>query len=335
LWACFAAVALRDAAAETIPLRLFAFSEPHMGSLCTVRLYTENETIAAEVAKAAFARIEEINQCASDYLPESELSRFNRAPANEPVAVSNDLFQLFAMSLETARLTNGAFDITCTYAVQNWRRAKRQHKLPTPDSTAHAIAMTDWHALVLDPAKRTVMKTKTGLLCDLGGIGKGYAANEALKVLKAHDITRAVVAASGDLAIGDAPPDKDGWDIELRTFEKPEETDKLDHFLLKNCGCSTSGDLHQFTEIDGVRYSHIINPKTGLGMTKRIACTVIALDAATSDAFDTPLCLLGAEEGGKVAAKLVGVHARWVSLDETNVPHTATTPGFPKFQDAR
>lgn len=301
-----------------------------MGSLCTIRLYAEDEAKAADAAKAGFARIEEINQCASDYLPESELSRFNRAPAKEPVAVSADLFQLFANSLETARLTNGAFDITCTYAVQNWRRAKRQHKLPTAESTAHAIAMTDWHALVLDPAKHTATKTKTGLLCDLGGIGKGYAANEALKVLRARGITRAVVAASGDLAIGDAPPDKDGWDIELRTFEQPEEKDKLDHFLLKSCGCSTSGDLHQFTEIDGVRYSHVIDPKTGLGMTKRVACTVIAPDAANSDAFDTPLCLLGPKEGGKVAAKLPGVQARWVSLDDAGVPHTVTTPGFPR-----
>jgi thiamine biosynthesis lipoprotein len=307
-----------------------------MGSLCTVRLCAENETKATEVAKAAFARIEEINQCASDYLPESELSRFNRAPANEPVAVSQDLFRLFANSLETARLTDGAFDITCTYAVQNWRRAKRQHKLPSAESTAHAVAMTNWHALLVDSAKHTVTKAKVGLLCDLGGIGKGYAANEALKVIRAHGITRAVVSASGDLAIGDAPPDKEGWDIELRTFERIEEKDKLQHFLLKNCGCSTSGDLHQFTDIDGVRYSHIIDPKTGLGMTRRIACTVIASDAAASDAFDTPLCLLGPDRGIQLAPKLPRLQARWVWIDETGALHTQTTAAFPKpYQHGR
>jgi FAD:protein FMN transferase len=313
-----------------VPERPYSFSEPHMGTLCTIKLYAGDQAQAEDASKAAFARIEQINQCASDYLPESELSRFNRAPAHQAIPVSADLFQLFASSLETARVTGGAFDITCAYAVQNWRRAKRQHKLPTAEAIARSIAMTDWHALVLDKEKRTALKTKDGLLCDLGGIGKGYAAHEALKVLREHGITRAVVAASGDLAIGDAPPGKEGWDIELRTFEKPEDSDKLLHVMLKNCGCSTSGDLHQFMEIEGVRYSHIIDPKTGLGMTRRTACTVIAPDAATSDAFDTPLCLLGPEEGGKIAATLPGVQARWVTLDEAGTLHTVMTPAFPK-----
>jgi FAD:protein FMN transferase len=306
-----------------------------MGTLCTIKLYAEDATKAADAAKAAFARIEEINQCASDYLPESELSRFNKAPAHQAMPVSADLFQLFASSLETARLTGGAFDITCAYAVQNWRRAKRQHKLPTAEATAHAVAMTGWQSLVLDKEKRTATKMKEGLLCDLGGIGKGYAANEALKVLRQHGITRAVVAASGDIAIGDAPPDKDGWDIGLRTFERPEDSDKLVHVTLKNCGCSTSGDLHQFLEIDGVRYSHIIDPQTGLGMTRRTACTVIAPDAALSDAFDTPLCLLGPKEGEKILPTLPGVQARWVTLDEAGMMDTIVTADFPKLHQSQ
>lgn len=310
-------------------LKLFQFNEPHMGTLCVIRLYAEDELKAKEAATAAFARIEEVNQCASDYLPESELSRFNLAPANQAIPVSADLFELFSSSVETARLTDGAFDITCAYAVQNWRRAKRQHKLPTAEATAHAVAMTHWDALKQDAGKRTVTKTLPGLLCDLGGIGKGYAANQALKVLQEHGITRAVVAASGDLAIGDAPPGKEGWDIELRAFEKPEESDRLFHVILKNAGCSTSGDLHQFMEIDGVRYSHIIDPKTGLGMTRRTACTVIAPDAAVSDAFDTPLCILGPEVGRKVADGLKGVSARWVTLDVEGAIHVQTMPRFP------
>ncbi len=305
------------------------FSHPCMGTVFFITLYASDEAVSQKAAEAAFQRIEDLNQIASDYLPESELSRFNSAPANETITVSNDLFRLIKLSLDTAKLTGGAFDITAAYAVQLWRRAKRQHKAPSPEQVAHAVAMTDWRALQLDEAKKTVTKKKPGLLLDLGGIGKGYAANEALLVLKQHGITRAIVAGSGDLAIGDAPPDKEGWDVALRTFEKPEDKDSLIHLTLHNCGCSTSGDLHQFLELDGKRYSHIIDPKTGLGLTDRIACTVIAPDAAMSDAFDTPLCIMGKDMGLKLIAGMNGFHARIVIL-EGDKPSVFTSPAFPK-----
>ncbi len=307
---------------------LFEFSRPEMGTVFQIKLHADDKTTAERAAEAAFARIEEINQVASDYLPESELSRFNKAPDHQAITVSRDLFVLIEKSVATSKLTDGAFDITCTYAVQNWRRAKRQEKLPSSELTAHAIEMTDWRTLQIDAATRTVTKLKPGVLIDLGGIGKGYAAHEALLVLKQHGISRAIVAGSGDLAIGDPPPGKDGWDVALRTFEKPEDGDKLIHVTLHNCGCSTAGDLHQFLELDGTRYSHIIDPKTGLGLTKRIACTVIAPTAFDADALDTPLCVLGVERGLALVKKLTGCHARFVTL-EGDTPHVSESPKFP------
>lgn len=309
-------------------LDLFSFSKPEMGSLFQIKLYADNQDAAQRAADAAFARIEQINQAASDYLPESELSRFNKAPDHTAIAASADLFALVEKSLEVSKLTDGAFDVTCAYAVQNWRRAKRQRQLPSPEQTRRAIEMTDWRALQLDAKKRTVTRLKPGVRIDLGGIGKGYAANEALLVLKRHGITRAVAAASGDMAIGDPPPDEKGWEIKLRTFEKPEETDKLIHLSLRNCGVSTSGDLHQFLELDGVRWSHIIDPKTGLGLTHRIACTVIAPTAFESDALDTPLCVMGVKRGLALIEGLPGHHARFVVMEgeALNVRKSSTFP---------
>lgn len=288
-----------------------AFTQPAMGTVFRIELYAEDRNAAERAVIAAFARIDEINSLASDYLPESELSRLNREPANKPLAVSEDLFTLIARSLDIAKKTDGAFDITAAHAVQQWRRAKRQKKLPAPDQTAKAIALTDWRAVKLDEGARTVTKLKEGLIIDLGGIGKGYAADAALAVLKAHGMPRALVAGSGDLAIGDAPPGKAGWDVALRTFEKPGEKDTLIHIILKNCGCSTSGDLHQFLELDGRRYSHIVNPRTGLGLTERIACTVIAPDATTSDTLATAMCVLGVDDGLRVVEQLPSVAARF------------------------
>jgi thiamine biosynthesis lipoprotein len=322
-------VACVSLAAEAPPH--LAYTQPTMGTLFRIELYAENNdkdkaTIERAVA-AAFKRIDDLNAIASDYLPESELSRLNREPANKPIKVSADLYTLLAKSLETARLTDGAFDVTATYAIQQWRRAKRQKQLPTPEQTQKAIAMTDWRALQLNEAARTVTKLKDGLLIDLGGIGKGYAADAALTVLKSHGITRALVAGSGDLAIGDAPPGQVGWDIALRTFERPEDKDTLIHVTLANCGCSTSGDLHQFLELDGKRYSHIVNPRTGLGLTERIACSVIAPDATTADALATALCVLGPEKGLALSKKTPNLHLRFTTF--LNTIQATASPNFP------
>lgn len=306
-----------------------ACTQPVMGTVFRIELYAGDQPAAERAVKAAFTRIDEINALASDYLPESELSRLNREPANKSITVSADLFSLIARSLDIATQTAGAFDITAAHAVQHWRRAKRQKTLPTPEQITKAIAMTGWHALKLDEKAHAVTKLKDGLLLDLGGIGKGYAADAALAVLKAHGITQALVAGSGDLAIGDAPPGKTGWDIALRTFEAHEDNDTLLHVTLKNCGCSTSGDLHQFLELDGRRYSHIVNPRTGLGLTDRIACTVIAPDATTSDALATAMCVLGEEKGIPLAASSAQTSVRFTRLLPENKLNMRSSASFP------
>lgn len=316
-------------AADKLPH--LAYTHPVMGSVFRIELYTDDKEAAEKAVTEAFQRVEAINALASDYLPESELSRLNREPAHKAVPVSEDLFALIAKSLELAQLTEGAFDITAAYAVQQWRRAKRQKQLPTPEQTKKAIAMTDWHQLKLDAQARTVTKLKDGVLLDLGGIGKGYAADAALAVLNKHGITRALAAASGDLAIGDPPPGKEGWSIALRTFEKPEDQDTLLHVILRNCGCSTSGDLHQFLELDGKRYSHIIDPKTGLGLTTRIGCSVISPHATTSDALATALCVMGVEKGLSLVEKMLGVAARFTVL-ERGVVRSKTSAQFPQHR---
>ena len=310
----------------------FTFIHPSMGTVFQIILYAGDETQAGKAADAAFQRIDQINQLASDYLPESELSRCNRAPSQQPIPLSEDLFHLIFGSLEAARLSDGAFDITATYAIQQWRRAKRKHHLPSAAETAKAIAMTDWKSLVLDEKARTLTKAKDGLLLDLGGIGKGYAADAALRVIREQGIGSALVAGSGDLAIGDAPPGKEGWDVALRTFEREEDKDRLVHVTLKNCGCSTSGDLHQFLELEGKRYSHIIDPGTGLGLTDHIACTVIAPDATISDAMATAMCVLGIDKGLKKAAERKSLQVRFTLL-EKDVPVIRTSVDFPAIRD--
>jgi thiamine biosynthesis lipoprotein len=131
---------------------------------------------------------------------------------------------------------------------------------------------------------------------DLGSIGKGYAADQALRILKGRGVDRALVAASGDIAVGDPPPKQRGWRIGIEAWDGATNR-VVRTVLLHNVGISTSGDTEQFIEIDGVRYSHVVDPSTGLGLTRRIQATVIGPDATTSDSLDTTVSLLGVQRG--------------------------------------
>lgn len=289
--ACVAILLL--AAGPLWPANPLVVKHPSMGTEFTLHLHASQTPATQRAVEAAIARIDAINRIASDYLPDSELSRLNLAPAHQETSLSPDLFVLLERALVFSRQTHGAFDVTIAWSVQNWRRAKRQHQLPSPERLQKAVALTNWRNLQLDFTQRTITKLKDDVRIDLGGIAKGYAADAALAVLRDHGIVQALVAASGDLAIGDPPPGESGWRVTLRTFQSDTADDPQFQVLLHNCGCSTSGDLHQFFEINGNRYSHIIDPATGLGLTNRIACTIIAPDATTSDVLATAACVLG------------------------------------------
>lgn len=295
-------------------LRRFDFSAPLMATTFRISLHAESKALAETAADAAFKRIAALTTVFSDYEPNSELMKLvNTGGPGKPFKTSAELFHLISRSLDLSRLTDGAFDITCGNLTQLWRRAKRVKKLPPADRLQKALVATDWSAVQLDAKAQTIVLTKPGMLLDLGGIAKGYAADEGLRILRDHGLTRALVIAGGDIAIGDPPPGEDAWDIKLRQFAKPAPEEDLVTVRLKNCGVSTSGDLYQFTEIDGVRYSHIVSPKTGLGLTERIACSVIAPDATTSDALATAMCVLGKQRGEKLAVQMPGVTVKFSS----------------------
>jgi thiamine biosynthesis lipoprotein len=160
-----------------------------------------------------------------------------------------------------------------------------------------------WQQLRLDPRSRAVTLLAPNMRLDLGGIAKGYAADQALQVLKGRGLDRALVAASGDIAVGNAPPGQRGWEIAIAAMDSTTN-ESARTLLLRNAGISTSGDTEQFIEINGVRYSHIVNPATGLGLTNRIQVTVIAPDATITDGLATAVSVLGVQRGLAVVDSL-------------------------------
>lgn len=309
-------------------LERFSYSEPHMGTLMHITVFAEDEPTAAAAAQAGFDRIAELNGRLSDYDPESELMRLVRQPAGKPVNVSDDLFEVLFRAQELAARSNGAFDVTMGPLVQLWRKARREHEKPNADAIAAAKKRVGYQSLHLNVAERTVTLARPNMKLDLGGIAKGYAADEALQVLRARGLPRALIAAAGDIAAGDPPPGSEGWTIGIDSIDRGR-SEMTNTVTLRNTAISTSGDTEQFVEIDGVRYSHIVDPDTGFGLTERIAVTILAPDATTSDSLATLVSVLGAEEGLALVESLPGVEALIVQATEAGT-ESVTSSGFPQ-----
>jgi len=325
---CVLCVSL-PAGAET--LKKFSFDQPHMGTRFQITMYAADEATASKVAKAAFARIAELDGIMTDYRPASELMRLCAKAGGGPVPVSPELFYVLEKAQEVSRLSDGVFDISVGPVVRLWRLARRTQRLPDADELARARELVGYKNIKLDADERTVQLLKAGMRLDLGGIGKGYAADEAHKVLRAHGITRAIVAAGGDLTITDPPPDAPGWTIAIYPLE-PTDEKNAPRILMKNASVSTSGDLQQFAEIDGKRYSHIVDPRTGIGLVGRMSATVIAPTGIQADSLTKVLAVLGPEKAFPILEKIPGVSARMARMTDKGLD-VQMMKNFPKLLD--
>ncbi len=274
---------------HVLSLHLYEAVEPHMGTLVSIKLYAADEAQARVAFRAAFDRIAQIDDALSDYQPDSELNRICREAVGHPVQVSDDLFEVASVAQRLARETDGAFDITSGALTHLWREARNRQHLPDIQDIEAARLRCGYRKLHLDAGHHTVELDSAGMQLDMGGIAKGYAADQALAVLSKAGIRSALVAASGDLAFSDAPPGEHGWKIGV---------DALDHPLsLTYAAVSTSGSSEQHLDAAGKRYSHIIDPKTGMGLTSDLSVTIVAKRGIDADPAATAVTVLGRDRG--------------------------------------
>jgi thiamine biosynthesis lipoprotein len=277
-------------AASEAKLERFEFIEPHMGTLFQIVLFAPELPAAKSAAQAAFTRIEALNHIMSDYDDTSELNQLCRQPTGAAVPISAELFDILQRSQALSEKSSGAFDATLGPAIRLWRESRKKRKLPSEEKRLAALQACGFAKLRLDATRRTATLLVPDMRLDLGGIAKGYAADAALAELRKHGFSRAMVAASGDLALGDAPPNAHGWNVTLAPFG--DASAQTLTIVVANAGVSTSGAAEQFVEIGGSRYSHIIDPVTALGLTSLTAVTVIAPHATLSDALATACCIM-------------------------------------------
>lgn len=313
------------------PLERFEFTQIHMGMPFKCIVYAPDDDSANAAVRAAYARIRQLDGIMSDYDPQSELMRLcQTAGKDQPVTVSPDLLAVLTRAQALSQQSEGAFDVSIGPAVRVWRKARKTKVFPTPEEVAAARELVDYRNVVIDEKTGTVTLRRTGMQLDLGGIGAGYAVDEALKVLKEQGVASALVDASGDIGVGDPPPGRAGWRIGVAPLEP--DADPSRYLLLKNAAVTTSGDAFQFVELGGKRYSHIVDPKTGLGLTQRSSVTVIAPDCTTADSYTKAVMILGPEQGLKLIEATKGAAAIIVRAPEGKV-ETFVSKRLEKYLD--
>jgi len=290
------------------------YSAAHMGTSFVIVVFAPHDTSLEPAVQAAFARIAELDSVLSNYRVDSKLNQFcDTAPHATPVRLGDDMWYVLSRSLELAKLTDGAFDVTVGPLTKLWRRARRRGELPDDRLLQAARERTGCRFLHLDIESQSAQLGLPGMQIDLGAIAKGYAADEALRVLREHGWSRASVDAGGDFALGDPPPGKAGWRIAIASTEKDQPPTNF--LTLANRGAATSGDLWQFSEIDGQRYSHILDPRTGIGLTTRTSATVIAQNCTTADSLASAAVVLGVDRGIALIEEMHGTEVSIVTPD--------------------
>ena len=301
-------------------LERYEFEHAAMGVNFRYIVYCERKEIAERLFTAAQHRVDELNQTLSDYLEQSETNQLCRsAPHQLPQRVSPDLYRVVSRSLEFSRLTNGAFDATVGPASHAWRKAIKRNRLPAPDKLAELLPAIGADKVELTPPNQ-IRLTAANMQLDFGGIAQGDAADQVAAIFIAGGIKSALIDASGDIRAIGAPPQANGWPIEIPGLSPDDSTT----VCLKDAAISTSGDREQRLVIDGIRYSHIVDPRTGQAVKQSVQATVIAPDATTADALASALCVLTPEDGTQWLTRQAGVHAQRI------IPHDSRPSGNSK-----
>ena len=297
-------------------LTRYEYEEPKMGTAFRLVFYTTDQATADQAATAAFQRVDALNRIFSDYEADSEVSRLSlSAGSGQKVPVTQELWEVLSLAQSIAKKSKGAFDITIGPLSKLWRRAIRQHAFPDASDLAAAKDKVCYKHIELDKKEQSVRLKKEGMRLDLGGIAKGYTVDAIFKVLQKQGITLALIDGGGDIYASLPPPTTTGWKVSV--ISRLTRTPSLDFFdpatkawskkqeremvlYLKHRAVASSGNTYKFLEINGTKYSHIIHPKTGLGLTHNDIITVEAPNCALADALASTLSVLSPKKGKKL-----------------------------------
>ncbi len=294
---CFLTPALAAAPLEKTVMNL-------LGTACTVRIYTGGSAAAMD---AAFARLAEIDARMSITTQDSELVRVNAASGVRPVKVTSDVLAVTSLGLRFSQDGDGAFDITVEPLVKLWGIGTTAARIPSPQEIKTALARIGCKDLVVDEKSSTIFLKRKGMGIDLGSVAKGYAADEAARILRDHGVTASLVDLGGNILATGHKPDGSRWRIAIQNPEEARGT-SIGYVDITAGSVTTAGTYERYFEQDGKRYFHILDARTGYPAWNGLsAVAIVAADSTTADGYDTLVFTLGLEKGMKLVEDTKGL----------------------------
>ena len=318
------------------PVAIDSGFRPVMGTFAHIIAVAPDSNTAQKSVEAAFDQLVFVDKMMSDYKSDSELSKVNRDAFKTPVKIDEPLFEVLSRSIAFSKKTDGAFDVTVGPLVDLFHAAAEKDIPPTEDEIVQAKACTGFEKLILDEENKTVKFAVDGMRLDLGGIAKGYSVDKAVEAMKKFGALGGLVAAAGDIRVFGTPPKgKSSWLVGLQDPDKINDSIDAGQTLLtlhlKDMAVSTSGDYRRFTKIDGKKYSHIINTKTGTSSQSLSSVTIIAPNATDADALATSVSVMGAEKGLELIKTIPQTDA--ILIPSQNHREIIKTEGVEKYTD--
>lgn len=314
-------------------LERYGHARTIMGTFAEVTAVAESRGVAEQCVEAAYGRLEDVNRLMSDYDPESEISRINRLAVGETMAVSEETFTCLQAALEVSRVSGGAFDATCRPLVSLWKASAKAGRLPGEAALSEVLAGVGAEHVVLEAATRSVGRSNAGTQVDLGGIAKGYALDLAVEAMRERGAVGGLVNVGGDVRAFGRQEDGEAWRIGVK---HPFRDGLVDRIVLRDKAVATSGLQQRFYEIEGQRYSHIIDPRDGRPVAQAPSVTVIADDGMTADAWATVFSVLSVTEGQSLldSEGAPAVEVLWISGNVEDV-EMVRTDGFGAYAEGQ
>ncbi len=309
--------------------RKLSFQQPKMGSLFNLVIYSPDSVEAAKAAAQAYRFIDTLNEIYSDYLPSSELNRLCAEAGNGRwIPVSESLFRILRVAWHASEVSNGSFDVTAGPLIRLWRKARKEKMLPSKDSLQLAKSLSGYRLMEVDTIQKAIRLKKAGMQLDLGGIAKGETAQRVCDRLRESGFPYSLLDAGGGIVTGAVPPGVYGRDGAVKLPES-EETMQY-QLLLKNQAVTTSGDLYQYMELNGKRYSHIVDPASGYAITNSRNVTVISKKGIEADWLTKACSILPVSKALRLVKKFPATEVQ-IAVLKHGKPVYFRSPGFTAY----